>query len=78
MLEHAGVASLGALTALRNLKFDLAHHQSVSDDQLRQLSRLRLTSLSLPPLCTVRWTALSTSSWHATLCRISHMSVTLC
>jgi hypothetical protein len=49
------VASLGLLTALRNLKFDLAQNQSMSDDQLQQLSRLRLTSLSLPSLCNVRW-----------------------
>ena len=50
IIERVGVASLGALTALRNLKFDLAHHHSMSDDALRQLARLRLTSLSLPGL----------------------------
>ncbi len=53
MPEHAGMTSLGALTALRNLKFDLARHHSMSD-ALRQLARLRLTSLSLPGLCPVR------------------------
>ena len=54
MLGYAGVASFGALTALRNLKFDLGRHRSMSDDQLRQLAGLRLTSLSLPGLCDVR------------------------
>lgn len=46
----AGVASLGALTGLRNLKFDLARGHELTDEQLVQLSELRLTSLSLPPL----------------------------
>lgn len=54
MPEHAGMTSLGVLTALRNLKFDLARHHSMSDDALRQLARLRLTSLSLPGLRLVR------------------------
>ena len=51
---------LADLTALRDLKFDTitrgpaaAAHQ-LSDSQLRQLARLRLTSLSLPGLCDVR------------------------
>lgn len=54
MPEHAGMTSLGVLTALRNLKFDLARHHSMSDDALRQLARLRLTSLSLLGLRLVR------------------------
>lgn len=54
MCERTGVVSLGALTALQKLEFDLAHHHSMSDDALRQLERLRLTSLSLPGLRLVR------------------------
>jgi hypothetical protein len=54
MPEHAGMMLLGVLTALRNLKFDLARHHSMSDDALRELARLRLTSLSLPGLRLVR------------------------
>lgn len=56
----AGAALLGDLTALRSLKFDTATHGPVttphqlSDTDLRQLARLRLTSLSLPGLCDVR------------------------
>ena len=47
---NPGVASLGALTALRYLKFDVQLGRPLSDDQLRHLAGLRLTSLSLPSL----------------------------
>jgi hypothetical protein len=49
-ITNAGIRWLGKLPALRNLKFDLAIGRLLSDDSLRQLSALRLTSLSLPPL----------------------------
>ena len=47
---RAGVTSLAALTALRNLKFDLQHCYHLTDKHLRHLARLRLTALSLPQL----------------------------
>jgi hypothetical protein len=50
----AGMSSLGALTSLRSLKFDLALGCQLPDKALLQLARLRLTRLSLPALCNVR------------------------
>ena len=44
------MTSLAALTALRNLKFDLQHCYHLTDKHLRHLARLRLTALSLPQL----------------------------
>ena len=64
------MASLGALTALRNLKFDLAPHHSMSDDALRQLARLRLTSLSLPGLRLV----IMDVGMHVTHLLVSHLA----
>ena len=49
----AGMTSLGALTALRNLQFDINFSSTLSDTHLRHLAQLRLTSLSLPALCKV-------------------------
>ena len=46
----AGVTSLAALTALRNLSFDLQDGHHLTDKDLRHLARLRLTALSLPQL----------------------------
>jgi hypothetical protein len=67
----ASAAALGGLTALRDLEFntitcdpDATTHQ-LSDDQLRQLARLRLTSLSLPALRDV--------SWHHRPCLVSDL-----